>query len=96
MVQKIIYKTKDYCKVKFTFGTGNAERIEIFGLNNTWQKPLKMKKRKDGKFIAETNLPKGSSHEFKYLVNQAEWLNDDDADREVPNMYGGTNGVIEL
>ena len=46
MVQKIIYKTKDYCKVKFTFGTDNAERIEIFGLNNNWQMPLKMKKEK--------------------------------------------------
>ena len=55
-----------------------------------------MKKRKDGKFIAETTLPKGSAHEFKYLVNQAEWINDADADREVPNMYGGTNSVIEL
>ena len=96
MIQKVIYKTKDYCKVKFTVGVENAERIDIYGLNNNWQRPLKMKKRKDGKFIAETTLPKGSAHEFKYLVNQAEWINDADADREVPNMYGGTNSVIEL
>ena len=34
MVQKTYFKTKDYCKVKFTFAVENAETIEILGLNN--------------------------------------------------------------
>lgn len=96
MVQKIFYKTKDYCKVKFTFTTENADSVEILGLNSDWQKPLSMNKRKDGSYAADINLPKESRHEFKYLVNGAEWLNEPDADSEAPNVYGGTNSVITL
>jgi len=33
MVQKTYYKTKDYCKVKFTFESPEAETVEIAGLN---------------------------------------------------------------
>jgi hypothetical protein len=31
MVQKTYYKTKDYCKVKFSFAADAAETIEIVG-----------------------------------------------------------------
>jgi hypothetical protein len=31
MVQKTYFKTKDYCKVKFSFNVENAETIEILG-----------------------------------------------------------------
>jgi hypothetical protein len=29
-----------------------------------------MSKKKDGSFSADVNLPKDSTHEFKYLVNE--------------------------
>lgn len=96
MVQKIIYKTKDYCKVKFTLNPENAETVEVIGLNDNWNDPLVMRKRKDGQFIAEINLPKGSEHEFKYLINNTIWLNEEDADSEKPNFFGGVNSVITI
>lgn len=96
MVQKTYYKTKDYCKVKFSFKVENAETIEILGLNSDWQKAVIMSRKKDGSFSADVNLPKDSTHEFKYLVNEQEWINDPEADSEVPNMYGGSNSVITL
>jgi 1,4-alpha-glucan branching enzyme len=96
MVQKTYYKTKDYCKVKFTFKAENAETVEILGLNSDWKNAVIMSKKKDGSYSADINLPKESRHEFKYLVNQAEWLNEPDADSETPNIYGGTNSVITL
>ena len=37
MVQKTYFKTKDYCKVKFTFNVENAETVEILGLNSDWK-----------------------------------------------------------
>jgi hypothetical protein len=55
-----------------------------------------MSKKKDGSFSAEVNLPKDSKHEFKYLVNNSLWLNDPEADAEVPNVFGGSNSVVTL
>lgn len=96
MVQKTYYKTKDYCKVKFSFKVENAETVEILGLNSDWKQSVIMSKKKDGTFNAELNLPKDSTHEFKYLVNEALWINDPEADKEVPNAFGGSNSVIVL
>jgi hypothetical protein len=96
MVQKTYYKTKDYCKVKFSFKVENAETVEILGLNSDWENSVIMSRKKDGSFSADVNLPKDSTHEFKYLVDQKEWLNEPEADKEVPNVYGGSNSVITL
>lgn len=96
MVQKTYYKTKDYCKVKFSFKADEAETIAILGLNRDWQNSVTMSKKKDGSFSADVTLPKDSTHEFKYLVNETLWLNDPEADKEVPNEYGGSNSVIVI
>ena len=96
MVQKTYYKTKDYCKVKFTTNFDNAETIEILGLNNDWKQPVNMSKKKDGSFTCDINLPKDSRHEFKYLVNDAVWINEPEADGEKWNEFGGTNSVINI
>ena len=55
-----------------------------------------MDKKKNGVFTADVNLPKDSKHEFKYLVNSAEWINDPTADGLAPNEFGGTNSYIAL
>jgi hypothetical protein len=96
MVQKTYYKTKDYCKVKFSFKTDEAETIAILGLNSDWQNSVTMSRKKDGSFSADVNLPKDSTHEFKYLVNETLWLNEPEADKEVPNEFGGSNSVIVI
>lgn len=96
MVQKTYYKTKDYCKVKFSFNVENAETVEILGLNSDWENSVIMSRKKDGSFSADVNLPKESKHEFKYLVNETLWLNEPEADGETPNEYGGTNSVLTV
>ena len=96
MIQKTHYKTKDYAKVKFTISPEGAKKVELFGLNNEWKKPLALTKKKDGSFSVEVNLPKNSQHEFKYLIDKKEWWNDETADSEHPNAFGGTNSVISI
>lgn len=96
MVQKTIFKTKDYCKVKFKLNIEHAETVEILGLNSDWKNSIVMSKKKDGSFNCEVTLPKNLNHEFKYLVNETEWLNEPEADAEFPNVFGGTNSVITL
>ena len=96
MLQKTYFKTKDYCKVKFSFRPELAETVEILGLNSDWQNAIIMSKKKDGSFNAEVNLPKGSTHEFKYLVDNALWFNEPEADAEVPNAFGGSNSMVSI
>lgn len=95
MITKTYFKTKDYCKVKFSF-TDTAESVAVLGLNNDWSAAVYLNKKKDGSFATEINLPKDSEHEFKYLINDNTWLNEPAADREVNNVYGGTNSVLVI
>lgn len=96
MIQKTYYKTKDHCKVKFSVNLENAETVEILGLNSDWENAIIMKKKKDGSFSTEVNLPKNSQHEFKYLVDEKEWLVEEEADSVQPNEFGTTNSVLIL
>ena len=96
MVQKTYFKTKDYCKVKFTVNAENAETIEILGLNSDWENSVVMSKKKDGSFTCDVSLLKGSQHEFKYKVNDTDWVNEPEADSQQPNQFGGSNSVIVI
>lgn len=96
MIQKTYFKTKDYCKVKFTLQPENAETVVIAGLNDNWQTLVEMKRRKDGSFWCEVSLPKNSQHEFKYLVNETEWMIEPEADQQSRNIFGTSNSVIVL
>ncbi|MFZ4057463.1 MAG: isoamylase early set domain-containing protein [Ferruginibacter sp.] len=96
MVQKTYFKTKDYCKVKFSIAPENAETVEILGLNSDWENSIVMSKKKDGSFSCDVSLPKNSQHEFKYRVNATEWVIDTEADSIQENGFGSTNSVINL
>ena len=96
MIQKTYFKTKDYCKVKFVFSADNAETVEVLGLNSDWENSVIMSKKKDGSFTCDVSLPKNSQHQFKYRVNETEWLNEPEADSEQPNEFGDSNSVINL
>lgn len=96
MIQKTYLKTKGSCKVKFTVNPENAETVEILGLNNDWEKGVAMTKKKGGNFTYEASLPKDSQHEFRYLVNKSEWMNEPEADEQRPNEFGSSNSVLSL
>ncbi len=95
MIEKKYYKTKDYVKVKFTLTT-DAKKVDILGLNNEWKKGVSMTKKKEGVFSAELNLPKETSHEFKYFLDKKIWLNDEQADAETANVFGTTKSVLSI
>ncbi|MFN5334891.1 MAG: isoamylase early set domain-containing protein [Bacteroidota bacterium] len=96
MIQKTYYKTKDYCKVKFSIENEEANSVEILGLNNDWNDSIVLKRKKDGTFSTEVNLPRDSRHEFRYLIDENKWVNEPAADSEAPNPFGGSNSVITL
>jgi 1,4-alpha-glucan branching enzyme len=96
MLQRTFVKSKNAYKVKFTVKPTNASTVEILGLNGDWDNPVPLSKKKDGSFSAEVALPKDTKHEFKYRLDQSEWLIEEDADGESPNGLGSTNSILVL
>jgi hypothetical protein len=96
MIQKTYFKTKDYCKVKFVLKPESAETVAIAGLNDDWKTLVAMKPKKDGSFFCEVSLPKNTQHQFKYLVNENEWVTEPEADSEERNCFGTVNSVLVL
>ncbi|MBN2428923.1 MAG: isoamylase early set domain-containing protein [Deltaproteobacteria bacterium] len=100
-LKKQYLKSKPLCKVTFTLPrelTNGAESANLVGDFNDWDKTAApMKRLKSGNFTATIDLPRNHEYQFRYLLDQAVWQNDNAADRYVPNGFGdGENSVAEL
>ncbi len=100
-VSKRFLKSKPVCKVTFKLPgerIGKARRVHLVGEFNGWDpRATPMRKLKDGTFSATLDLEAGGSYQFRYLVDQQRWENDDAADRYAPTPYGdGDNCVVDL
>ncbi|MGJ3238410.1 MAG: isoamylase early set domain-containing protein [Anaerolineae bacterium] len=97
MLKKQYLKTKPVCKVTFyTPEEIDAEAVYLVGDFNDWdEQATPMEKLKDGRFKAVLPLEVDQTeYQFRYLVNGAEWLNDWEADKYVPNPFLGDNSVV--
>ena len=98
MLKRQYLKNKSICKVTFyTPDDIKAQLVNLVGDFNAWdEKATPMEKLKDGRFKVVLELAAPAEYQFRYLVNRAEWLNDWEADRYVPNPFSGDNSVIVL
>src|SRR5579871_371751 len=96
MLKKQYLKTRDVCKVTFSLPeTVQGENVSLVGEFNQWDEAATpMKKQKNGSFNVTVYLDKEREYQFRYLVNGHEWHNDWQADKYVPNSYGGDNSVV--
>lgn len=96
MLKKQYLKNNSVCKVTFyTQAEIKAETVHLVGDFNKWNETeTPMEALKDGRFKVTLNLEAGKEYQFRYLVNSTEWHNDWEADKYVPNPYGGDNSVI--
>ena len=75
-----------------------AESVHLVGDFNDWNRrahPL-TRTRQDDCWQVTLELERGKSYQFRYLVNGTDWQNDWNADRYVPNAYGGENSVLDI
>ncbi|MCB8944160.1 MAG: isoamylase early set domain-containing protein [Ardenticatenaceae bacterium] len=93
MLKKKFFKTKDECEVTFELNVAAAESVALVGEFNDWQ-PVAMKQTKSGPFMAKVRLPKDGQFQFRYLVNEQSWQNDEAADAYWTNEFGGDNSVV--
>ena len=97
-ITKNYLKTKPVCKVTFTIPEAEAEKVAVVGDFNNWKpaKKYELKKLKNGNFKGTIDLEKGTSYQFRYLVDGA-YKNDEQADSYAFNEFAGTeNSVLEL
>lgn len=96
MLKKQYLKSKPICKVTFyTPAAIEAETVYLVGDFNDWNETATpMEPLKDGRFKATLDLEANREYQFRYLVNQAEWHNDWEADKYVPNPFSGDNSVV--
>ena len=73
-----------------------AESVHLVGDFNDWNRHSHPLERAAGdEWQITLELEAGQVFQFRYLVNEANWQNDWNADRYVPNAFGGDNSVLE-
>lgn len=98
MFKKNYSKTGTICRVTFKYNNpGSFENAAIVGEFNSWSaQENPMKKLKNGSFSVTLSLQAGNSYQFRYLLDDDTWTNDEEADSYVPNKYGEDNSVVTV
>ena len=96
MLKKKFLKTKPTCEVTFQLPEKiQAKEASVAGDFNNWDPAANPLKKRKGVWQTTLKLEQGREYQYRYVVNGAEWLNDFDADRYVPNNVDGENSVVE-
>ena len=100
-IRKQFLKSKPVCRVTFKIPkevSADYDDAHIVGDFNNWStSATAMKKLKTGMFSATVDFETNRSHEFRYLLGDADWFNDPEADGQVPTPYeDSSNSVIHL
>ncbi len=98
-ITKRYLKSKPICKVTFKIPSEvgiNYKKANILGSFNDWNyNSHRMKKLvKDGSFSIVIDLETNKEYEFKYLLDDKEWLNETDADKQVTTHFGDSSNSI--
>jgi len=94
MLTKKFFKTKDETEVTFELNRSDVTTAALVGDFNDWQ-AIEMKfNKKSNSFKTKVRLPKDGVFHFRYLLNDSEWENDDQADQYLANEFGSENSVV--
>jgi len=89
-------KTRPVCKVTFCLPSNmvdGARSVHLAGDFNQWSTHSHpMKQKKDGSFSITLDLEQGSEYQFRYVIDQERWENDDQADAYLPSPL---NAAVE-
>lgn len=94
MLKKRFFKTKTECEVAFEILPDDTERVDLLCEANGWE-PIEMKKGRNGAFRAKMRLPKEQRFQFRYLLDNTKWVNDETADGYCRNKFGGEDSILD-
>lgn len=98
MIHKDVCGSRERTKVKVTFTLPKgiwAEKICLVGDFNDWDRrshPLRQQRR--GDWTITVVLESNRAYQFRYLIDNDHWTNDDNADAYVRNAHGSDNFVV--
>ncbi|NOU46098.1 MAG: glycoside hydrolase [Bacteroidales bacterium] len=100
-IKKQSLKSKSVTKVSFKISKEqavNASEVALVGDFNRWNPSSDvMKPLKDGSFSHAIELENGAEYQFRYVADQTNWFNDDEADKQLASSIGGAfNSVVVL
>ncbi|WP_199611538.1 isoamylase early set domain-containing protein [Flocculibacter collagenilyticus] len=100
-LKKQYLKSKPLCKVTFHLTKQQAKKaskVSLLGDFNDWDRTATpMKQLKSGDFTTTINLPKDNSYHFRYLLDDAKWEIDCQADALVKSPISQSdNSVINV
>jgi 1,4-alpha-glucan branching enzyme len=87
-------RNKDKVRVTFSLERPEAESVRVLGDFNQWTDAMDMKKKQAGRWEAAVELDPGREYQFRYLVNERDWVNDPEADGYAPNQHGSDNSIV--
>jgi len=86
------------CKVTFKIPKRiyrKAQSAQLVGSFNNWtQGATPMKKMKNGDFCTTIELPVGREYEFRYLLDNQNWVNEPEAESFVPTPFGDSENCV--
>lgn len=96
-IKKQYLKNKQICKVTFTVSAKEANKVAVLGDFNQWNPEAnELAKLKNGTFKGIVDLESNRSYEFRYLVDD-QYFNDEQADSYQWNQFANAeNGVLSL
>lgn len=72
-----------------------AGAIYLVGDFNAWHRTSHpFRHESDGKWTISVDLEVGRAYQFRYLIDDRDWINDSQADAYVYNPYGSNNFVV--
>ncbi|MBF0204736.1 MAG: isoamylase early set domain-containing protein [Desulfamplus sp.] len=97
MIIKKLIKSKPVANITFKLPSNiKATKAFVVGEFNNWDTTANPLRKTKGVWTTTLKLDTGKEYQFRYLVNDSEWHNDDAADDYVSNDFGSKNSVIKL
>lgn len=97
MISREFTPKRTICKLTLSLPEDWAEKeVAVAGDFNNWDTEANKLKKKDGTWSTTLRLKPNNKYEFKYLIDQERWVNDDEADQYKPNEFGTENSVVVI
>jgi 1,4-alpha-glucan branching enzyme len=97
-IKKEYLKSKNVCKVTFKLpgqAASDAKSVHIVGEFNNWAiHATPMKRLKNGDYTIALELETGREYQFRYLIDEASWENDHQADRYIKSPFGDCDNSV--
>jgi len=95
MIQQDLSPGQDRVRVTFTIPCSVwADTIHLVGDFNNWSPTSHPLVLDDNCWSITLELEANQEYRYRYLFNGTDWCNDSNADKYLPNPYGGEDSVV--